>query len=176
MKKIARMTKGNVVVKRNTIFFPTPEDPDGLKHVAQKFLEAEAGVNLLVTAIALSGLSINSLDLPGASAMLKAHAEKNELPSYPGPSVVAALVDSIRGAQETWKRRRQRNRPRPSHPRRAFGWCAPPRRWNREAQRARPRAVPASTKAISTIPGSNLSAPQQRARGTISVDPRGKLD
>lgn len=100
MKKVSRMTTGNVVVKRSTIFFPTPEDPDGLKHVAQKFLEAEAGMNLLVTAIARAGLSIDSLDLPGASALLKDHAEKNGLPSYPGPTVIAAVVGSIQGARE----------------------------------------------------------------------------
>lgn len=86
-------------VPESTIFFATPDDPRGVKHVAQKFLEAEAGVNLLITAIARSEINIAILDLPKASELLKIHAEHNGLPTYPGPSVVMALVEAIQAAK-----------------------------------------------------------------------------
>jgi hypothetical protein len=97
MKKPAKPAM--IRVPESTVFFPTPDDPKGIKHVAQKFLEAEAAVNLLVTAIARSEINIALLDLPKASELLKIHAEHMGNPTYPGPSVVMALVEAIQATK-----------------------------------------------------------------------------
>jgi hypothetical protein len=102
MQKRAKRPKGGyVTVSRQSVYFPTEGDPEGNVHVAQKFLEAENGMRLLVVAIARSGISLDSLDLPGTQVVMRKNAEEysartGEQVTYPGESLIHQCVSAIR--------------------------------------------------------------------------------
>lgn len=94
---------GMVMVPRDAIFFPSPGDPEGKYDVLQKWSEAKAMCDLMVTAIARSGVSIELLDFPGARALLEAHAIANDLTAFPGESIIHMAVGGIRATREAFQ-------------------------------------------------------------------------
>lgn len=104
-KRKKRPKGGYVTVSRQSVYFPTEGDPEGNVHVAQKFIEAEMGMRLLVVAIARSGVSIDLLDLPGTQAAMKENAEQyskrtGESVTYPGDTLIHQCVLAIRATRD----------------------------------------------------------------------------
>lgn len=110
-KRRRQMRATLIQVAKESVFFASPGDPKGEVHVANKWAEALAMSQLLLTAIARSEVSLDLLDLPGAARSLKAAAEHTtgSFRMFPGESIVHAAVATIRSSREFFAQEDQRH-------------------------------------------------------------------